>query len=77
MKNNHNNKSHGLWSFSTTLSISLVMFLLGFIFLFIYHAYNVSNEIKEQVSFTVYLNSGTSSEDALALERKKFNLTLR
>jgi cell division transport system permease protein len=72
MKNNHNNKSHGLWSasFSTTLSISLVMFLLGFIFLFIYHAYNVSNEIKEQVSFTVYLNSGTSSEDALALEKE-------
>ena len=72
MKNNHSNKSHGLWSasFSTTLSISLVMFLLGFIFLFIYHAYNVSNEIKEQVSFTVYLNSGTSSEDALALEKE-------
>lgn len=72
MKNNHNNKSHGLWSasFSTTLSISLVMFLLGFIFLFIYHAYNVSNEIKEQVSFTVYLNSGASIEDALALEKE-------
>lgn len=72
MKNNHSNKSHGLWSasFSTTLSISLVMFLLGFIFLFIYHAYNVSNEIKEQVSFTVYLNSGTSSEEALALEKE-------
>jgi cell division transport system permease protein len=72
MGNNHNNKSHGLWSasFSTTLSISLVMFLLGFIFLFIYHAYNVSNEIKEQVSFTVYLNSGTSKEDAFALEKE-------
>lgn len=72
MRNNNNNKSHGLWSasFSTTLSISLVMFLLGFIFLFIYHAYNVSNEIKEQVSFTVYLNSGTSTEDALGLEKE-------
>lgn len=72
MKNNHSNKSHGLWSasFSTTLSISLVMFLLGFIFLFIYHAYNVSNEIKEQVSFTVYLNSGTTQEDVLALEKE-------
>lgn len=72
MGNNHNNKSHSLWSasFSTTLSISLVMFLLGFIFLFIYHAYNVSNEIKEQVSFTVYLNSGTSEEDAFALEKE-------
>ncbi|MBR5254771.1 MAG: permease-like cell division protein FtsX [Bacteroidales bacterium] len=72
MRNNNNNKSHGLWSasFSTTLSISLVMFLLGFIFLFIYHAYNVSNEIKEQVSFTVYLNSGTSTEEALGLEKE-------
>ncbi len=72
MSNNHNNKSHGLWSasFSTTLSISLVMFLLGFIFLFIYHAYSVSNEIKEQVSFTVYLNSGTTAEDAANLEQE-------
>ena len=72
MNNNHNNRSHGLWSasFSTTLSISLVMFLLGFIFLFIYHAYNVSNEIKEQVSFTVYLNSNATIEDAFALEKE-------
>jgi cell division transport system permease protein len=46
------------------------MFLLGFIFLFIYHAYNVSNEIKEQVSFTVYLNSNATAEDAFALEKE-------
>lgn len=72
MGNNHNNKSHGLWSasFSTTLSISLVMFLLGFIFLFIYHAYSISNTIKEQVSFTVYLNAGTAYEDVISLENE-------
>jgi len=68
-------KSHSpvsLWSanFSTVLSISLVLFMLGFIMLFIFHAYKISRELKENVSFTVYLNLGTSDLDAKDLEQK-------
>ncbi len=72
MGKRHRNKTFILWSvnFSTALSISLVMFLLGFILLFIYHTYIISNEIREQVSFTVYLNFGTTKEQALELEKE-------
>ncbi len=70
MSRKHKNGSFSLWSanFSTVLSISLVMFLLGFIMLFIYHTYTTSQQIKEQVSFTVYLNGGTTEAQAAELE---------
>ncbi len=70
MNRKRKNGSFTLWSanFSTALSISLVMFLLGFIMLFVYHTYTTSRQIKEQVSFTVYLNSGTTAEQAAELE---------
>ena len=45
-----------------------MMFLLGFITLFIYHTYTTSQQIKEQVSFTVYLNLGTDEQQAKELE---------
>ncbi|MDR0790889.1 MAG: permease-like cell division protein FtsX [Bacteroidales bacterium] len=72
------NKKYGnhspvsLWSanFSTVLSISLVLFMLGFIMLFIFHAYEASRDLKEQVSFTVYLNLGSSDLDAKDLEKE-------
>lgn len=61
-----------LWSanFSTVLSISLVLFMLGFMLLFIFHAFTASNNLKENVSFTVYLMEGTLNEDALKLEKE-------
>ena len=64
------NKSLSLWSanFSTVLSISLVMFLLGFIMLFVYHTYTTSQQIKEQVSFIVYLNLDVDELQAKELE---------
>ena len=64
------NKSLSLWSanFSTVLSISLVMFLLGFIMLFVYHTYTTSQQIKEQVSFIVYLNLDVDEQQAKELE---------
>lgn len=64
------NKSFSLWSanFSTVLSISLVMFLLGFIMLFVYHTYTTSQQIKEQVSFIVYLNLDVDEQQAKELE---------
>ncbi|MDR1725443.1 MAG: permease-like cell division protein FtsX [Bacteroidales bacterium] len=67
-----NHSPVSLWSanFSTILSIALVLFMLGFIMLFIFHAYKVSVELKEQVSFTVYLNAGSSDLDGKELEKE-------
>lgn len=64
-----------LWSsnFSTVLSISLVLFMLGFMLLFIFHAFTTSNNLKENVSFTVYLIDGVQQEDALSLEKELKN----
>lgn len=61
-----------LWSanFSTVLSIALVLFMLGFMLTFIFHAFTASNNLKENVSFTVYLMDGTMEEDALKLEKE-------
>ena len=61
-----------LWSanFSTVLSIALVLFMLGFMLTFIFHAFTASNNLKENVSFTVYLMDGTLEEDALNLEKE-------
>jgi cell division transport system permease protein len=61
-----------LWSsnFSTVLSISLVLFMLGFMLLFIFHAFTTSNTLKENVSFTVYLIDGVQQDDALSLEKE-------
>lgn len=38
--------------------------------LFIYHTYTTSKQIKEQVSFTVYLNLDTTEQQALELENE-------
>ena len=61
-----------LWSanFSTVLSIALDLFMLGFMLTFIFHAFTASNNLKENVSFTVYLMDGTMEEDALNLEKE-------
>ncbi|MFA7081625.1 MAG: permease-like cell division protein FtsX [Bacteroidales bacterium] len=60
-----------LWSanFSTVLSISLVLFMLGFMLLFIFHAFTASNNLKENVSFTVYLVDGVDENEAISLEK--------
>jgi cell division transport system permease protein len=44
--------------------------MLGFIMLFIFHAYTTSRQLKEQVSFTIYLNIGSSDLDAQELEKE-------
>lgn len=58
-----------IWSanFSTVLSISLVLFMLGFMLLFIFHAFTASNNIKEEVNFTVYLVEGSTPQEATEL----------
>ncbi|MBQ9254168.1 MAG: permease-like cell division protein FtsX [Bacteroidales bacterium] len=57
-------------NFSTVLSIALVLSLLAFVFLFSFHLWYLSNQVKESVSFTVYLNSSTSQEQALNIEKE-------
>lgn len=61
-----------LWSanFSTVLSISLVLFMVGFMLTFVFHAFNASQSLKENVSFTVYLMDNINEEDALNLEKE-------
>src|SRR5574344_1867590 len=69
-KDNIKQNKRRLWTanFSTILSISLVLFMVAFIVLFSYHAYYLSNQIKEQVSFTVYMTSDSSENDTKQLE---------
>ncbi|MBR1769271.1 MAG: permease-like cell division protein FtsX [Bacteroidales bacterium] len=57
-----------LANFSTALSIALVLFMVAFISLFSFHIWILSNEIKENVSFTVYMNSDISLEDCMRLK---------
>ena len=57
-------------NFSTVLSIALVLSLLAFVFLFSFHLWYLSNQVKESVSFTVYLNNSTSQEQALNIEKE-------
>ncbi len=61
-----------LWSanFSTVLSISLVLFMLGFMSLFVFHAFMLSNNIKENVSFTVYLIPNAEEQKAMELKNE-------
>lgn len=63
-------KPVSLWNanFSTVLSISLVLFMLGFMLFFIFHAFTASNNLKENVSFTVYMVDGVDEEAVISLE---------
>ncbi|MDR1006784.1 MAG: permease-like cell division protein FtsX [Bacteroidales bacterium] len=67
-----NHSPVSLWSanFSTVLSISLVLFMLGFMGLSIFHARQASRDLKEHVYFTVYLNIGSSDLDAQQLVKE-------
>lgn len=61
-----------LWNanFSTVLSISLVLFVVASIILFTFHAWYFSTQIKEQVSFTVYMNDSATLEDGMLLTKE-------
>jgi cell division transport system permease protein len=60
----NNSKKLFTANFSTVLSIALVLFMLAFIVMFSFHAYYLSNQIKEEVSFTVYMTGDSSENDA-------------
>lgn len=57
-------------NFSTVLSISLVLFMVAFMGLFSFHIWALSNEIKENVSFTVYLTQQSTEEQGQALQEE-------
>src|SRR5574344_275060 len=69
-KDNIKQNKRRLWTanFSTILSISLVLFMVAFIVLFSFHAYYLSNQIKEEVSFTVYMTNEATPQDAALLQ---------
>ncbi|MBP3254241.1 MAG: permease-like cell division protein FtsX [Bacteroidales bacterium] len=61
MTDNHRNKRRLFTAnFSTVLSIALVLFLIAAMALFTFHAWYLSQQIKEEVSFTVYLTDSCS-----------------
>lgn len=70
-KNKKNSKSRLFTAnFSTALSIALVLFLVAFIALGSFHLWYLSNQVKESVSFTVYMDDEATAEDAIALDKE-------
>ena len=57
-------------NFSTALSIALVLFIVAFIGLFSFHVWVLSNEIKENVSFTIYMTTDATEQDGLNLQKQ-------
>ena len=55
---------------STALSIALVLFIVAFIGLFSFHVWVLSNEIKENVSFTIYMTTDATEQDGLNLQKQ-------
>lgn len=54
----------------TTLSITLVMFLLGLCLLVEYHAYRATRDMQERITFKVGLNPDITDEGAADLKRR-------
>lgn len=69
------NKKYGKQSllttnFSTILSIALVLFMVASITLISFHLWNLSSQVKEEVSFTVYVSDDASSEQGKEFTKK-------
>ncbi len=70
-KNSKNPKTRMFTAnFSTALSIALVLFMVAFIGLFSFHIWILGNEIKENVSFTVYMTTDATEQDGLNLKKQ-------
>ena len=70
-KSNKNHKARLFTAnFSTALSIALVLFIVAFIGLFSFHVWVLSNEIKENVSFTIYMTTDATEQDGLNLQKQ-------
>lgn len=56
-------------NFSTVLSVALVLFMVACILLFSFHAWYFTSQIKEEVSFTVYMADGSMVADGQQLTK--------
>ena len=61
--------------FSVVVSITLVLFFLGILGLFLLNTQNVASHFKEQIVMTVYLKDNAKDIEITQLQ-KKFNWTL-
>jgi cell division transport system permease protein len=56
--------------FSTTISIVLVLYLLGFVALLIMNANNLSTHVKENISLTVMMKDSVKEADILQMQKQ-------
>ncbi|MCK4662396.1 MAG: ABC transporter permease [Bacteroidales bacterium] len=56
--------------FITTVSISLVLFLLGLMGFFILNAKNLSNHVKENIGFSIILHDNIKEVDMIRLQKE-------
>ncbi len=55
---------------STIVGITLVLFMLGLLGMIILHAKKVSDYVKENIGFTVFLNEDVKEVDVIQLQKK-------
>lgn len=56
--------------FSVTISITLVLFLLGFLGIWIFNTLDISDNFKEKMTISVILNEGVKEKEISNLEKK-------
>jgi cell division transport system permease protein len=72
MANNKQQNKRSLLTakFSTILSIALVLFIVAGMVLISFHLWDISSQIKEEVSFTVYMSDDATDQDGKDLTKE-------
>ncbi|MFV0291186.1 MAG: cell division protein FtsX [Mangrovibacterium sp.] len=71
MKKNNTTKGRSFRSYiSTTISISLVLFLIGLLSLLLLNANRLSDYVQEHIGFTLELHDNASDSDVLRLQKR-------
>lgn len=68
-KRSNNRRVAGSYAMSL-VSIALVLFLLGVFALFMMHAHQLSNYVKEHLGFEIVMNSNAQEADILSLQKQ-------
>jgi len=55
--------------FTTLISITLVLFMLGLLGLIILHANKISNHVKENIGFSITMNNNIKKGDIVRLQK--------
>lgn len=71
---NYYNRKINTSYITSVISITLVLFTLGFLGLFIIHAQSLSNYIKENIGFEIIMNDNVKEADIVFFQ-KELNLT--